>query len=131
MYGLSLRHGWGCTVSPTESLKYLSLAAANSAGIESAALSAGKVTGGAAKGELVLATYELGNSFRNGLGCEKDPVAARLYYETAAELGDTDAMVEVADCYLKGYGGKKDKFKAARFLRNAEAKGIKEAGTSW
>ena len=65
--------------------------------------------GGAAKGELVLAMYELAQSFRHGWGVEKDPVAARSYYETAANLGDTDAMNEVARCYEEGVGGKKDK----------------------
>lgn len=65
--------------------------------------------GGAAKGELVLAIYELANCFRNGWGVQKDPVAARQYYETAANLGDSDAMNEVAWCYLEGVGGKKDK----------------------
>ena len=69
--------------------------------------------GGAAKGELVLAMYELANSFRHGWGVEMDPVAARSYYETAANLGDTDAMNEVARCYEEGFGGKKDK---VRFL---------------
>ena len=65
--------------------------------------------GGAAKGELVLAMYELANSFRNGWGIKKDPVAAKQYYETAANLGDTDAMNEVAWCYTEGFGCKKDK----------------------
>lgn len=65
--------------------------------------------GGAAKGELVLAIYELANSFRHGWGVGKDPVAARSYYETAANLGDTDAMNEVARCYEEGFGGKKDR----------------------
>lgn len=65
--------------------------------------------GGAAKGELVLAIFELANCFRHGWGVAKDPVAARQYYETAANLGDTDAMNEVAWCYLEGVGGKKDK----------------------
>jgi hypothetical protein len=36
-------------------------------------------------------------------------VAAKQYYETAANLGDTDAMNEVAWCYLEGFGCKKDK----------------------
>lgn len=39
----------------------------------------------------------------------KDSVAARQYFETAANLGDTDAMNEAAWCYLEGFGGKKDK----------------------
>jgi hypothetical protein len=73
--------------------------------------------GGAAKGELVLAIYELGNCFRNGWGVKKDPAAARQYFETAANLGDTDAMNEVAWCYLEGFGGKKDKVRLIAILR--------------
>ncbi|KAL9062171.1 MAG: hypothetical protein Q9157_009162 [Trypethelium eluteriae] len=86
--------------------------------------------GGAAKGELVLAIFELANCFRNGWGIAKDPAAARKYYETAANLGDTDAMNEIAWCYLEGFGGKKDKFKAAQYLRLAEEKGAKTLGNS-
>ena len=103
------RHGWGCTPDPAKAVKYLSAAASNCASIEEEALRAGMKKGGAAKGELVLAIFELGNCFRNGWGVEKDPVAARQFYETAANLGDTDAMNEIAWCYLEGFGGKKDK----------------------
>lgn len=88
---------------------YLTAAASNSADIESEALRAGITKGGAAKGELVLAIFELANCFRNGWGVEKDPAAARQYYETAANLGDLDAMDQIAWCYLEGFGGKKDK----------------------
>ncbi|KKK25834.1 hypothetical protein ARAM_000494 [Aspergillus rambellii] len=109
LYGLALRHGWGCTQDPERAVQYLSAAASNSASIEAEALQAGLKKGGAAKGELVLAIFELGNCFRNGWGVEKDPVAARQYFETAANLGDTDAMNEAAWCYLEGFGGKKDK----------------------
>lgn len=66
--------------------------------------------GGAAKGELVLAIYELANCFRHGWGVpKKDLVAAKQYYETAANLGDVDAMNEVARCYETGEGTHKDK----------------------
>lgn len=90
-------------------MQYLSMAASNSAEVEKLALGAGIKKGGAAKGELVLAMYELANCFRNGWGIKKDPAAAKQYYETAANLGDTDAMNEVAWCYLEGFGTKKDK----------------------
>ncbi len=90
-------------------MHYLSMAAANSAEVEKLALGAGMKKGGAAKGELVLAMYELANCFRNGWGIKKDPAAAKQYYETAANLGDTDAMNEVAWCYLEGFGTKKDR----------------------
>lgn len=112
------RHGWGCEPNPERAVQYLSSALSNSADIESLALSAGMKKGGAAKGELVLAMYELAVSFRNGWGIKKDPVAAKQYYETAANLGDTDAMNEVAWCYLEGFGCKKDKVSNSLFMRS-------------
>ncbi|KAI4136829.1 MAG: hypothetical protein LQ341_005422 [Variospora aurantia] len=131
MYGLALRHGWGIPPDPPLAINYLSRAASNSAAVESAALSSGMKRGGAAKGELVLAIYELANSFRHGWGVDKDPVAARSYYETAANLGDTDAMNEVARCYEEGFGGKKNRFSAAKYYRLAEQNGNKTLGNSW
>lgn len=56
---------------------YLTAAASNAATVEQLALQAGLKKGGAAKGELVLAIFELGNSFRHGWGTAKDPVAAK------------------------------------------------------
>lgn len=41
------------------------------------ALKAGMKKGGAAKGELVLAIFELANCFRHGWGAPKDAVAAK------------------------------------------------------
>ncbi|KAJ5085291.1 hypothetical protein N7532_010062 [Penicillium argentinense] len=131
LYGLALRHGWGCVKDEARAVTYLSAAASNSADVESEALRAGIKKGGAAKGELVLAIFELANCFRNGWGVEKDPAAARQYYETAANLGDTDAMDQVAWCYLEGFGGKKDKYKAAKYLRLAEKSGGPTVGNSW
>ncbi|KAI9647314.1 hypothetical protein NHQ30_003699 [Ciborinia camelliae] len=106
-----LRHGWGCQASPAKAVTYLSAAASNAAAIEELALQSGKMKGGAAKGELVIAIYELANCFRNGedipLSCQVyswqmsatiqalcwgvkvDATAAQKYYQTAAELGDT------------------------------------------
>ena len=109
LYGLALRHGWGCEKNMEQAVRYLSMAASNSAEVERQALQAGMKKGGAAKGELVIAIFELGNCFKNAWGVKKDPVAAKQYYETAANLGDTDAMDAVAWCYLEGFGTKKDK----------------------
>jgi TPR repeat protein len=103
------RHGWGCAPDPEGAVKFLSAAASNSASIEQMALQAGMKKGGAAKGELVLAIFELANCFRHGWGINKDAYAAKQYYETAANLGDTDAMNEIAWCYVEGFGCKKDK----------------------
>ena len=117
LYGLSLRHGWGIKPNPTLAVQYLSAAASNSASIESEALKAGMKKGGAAKGELVLAIFELANCYRNGWGIGVDKKAAREFYETAANLGDTDAMNEAAWCYMEGFGGKKDKVSQCVFLK--------------
>ncbi|KAI4717398.1 hypothetical protein E4T48_06377 [Aureobasidium sp. EXF-10727] len=131
LYGLALRHGWGIPPSADAAIHYLSLAASNSAAIESAALSSGSKAGGDAKGELVLAIFELANCFRYGWGIKVDKVAARNYYEVAANLGDPDALEEAAWCYMEGFGGPKDKFKAAQYLRLAEGAGRKSVGNSW
>lgn len=109
LYGLALRHGWGCEEDTEQAVRYLAMAASNSAEVERLALKAGMKKGGVAKGELVIAIFELGNCFRNAWGVKKDPVAAKQYYETAANLGDTDAMDAVAWCYLEGFGTKKDR----------------------
>lgn len=58
-------------------MNYLSAAASNAADIENLALQAGLKKGGAAKGELVLAIFELANCFRHGWGIPKDPIAAK------------------------------------------------------
>ncbi|KAK4181204.1 hypothetical protein QBC36DRAFT_122335 [Triangularia setosa] len=131
LYGLALRHGWGCQPNTAAAVNYLSAAASNAAEIEQMALQAGLKKGGAAKGELVLAIFELANCFRHGWGIAKDPIAAKQYYETAANLGDTDAMNEVAWCYLEGFGTKKDKFTAAKYYRKAEENGNKIIGNTW
>lgn len=141
LYGLALQHGWGCDADPKSALHYHTLAASNSADISLPSLhkpsqtptttTASTATRTAARGELVLAIYELGNTFRHGLGCAVDPIAARRYYETAAELGDADAMVEAAWCYEHGFGGGKDRWRAARYLRMAEGKGVRMVGNSW
>ena len=107
LFGLAQRHGWGVEVDAAAGLRSLERAAARAAEMETAAETGGPA--GPARGELVLAIYELANCFRHGWGTGRDPVAARQYYETAARLGDADAMEEAAWCLLEGFGGGKDK----------------------
>ncbi|KAI5290467.1 atp4 subunit B of the stator stalk of mitochondrial F1F0 ATP synthase [Ascosphaera aggregata] len=108
-YGLAKRHGWGCTMDPREAFRFLRMGAANAALLSEETVSKGFKQGTYARKVLAMAIYELANSYRNAWGTSKDPVAARHYYETAANLGDTDAMCEAAWCFEKGFGGKKDK----------------------
>ncbi|KAK9480718.1 hypothetical protein V1514DRAFT_289058 [Lipomyces japonicus] len=140
LYGLALRHGWGLdSPDPARAIGFLRMAASNSAFIEEQAKKSNlqittrnqKTSPGRAKGELVLAIYELANCFRYGWGVEIDAVAAKQYYETAAHLGDPDAMTEVGWCLLEGFGCKKDVFQAAQFYRMAEKAGKIEVGSSW
>jgi TPR repeat protein len=89
------RHGWGCTPNPIEAITYLSAAASNAASIEQLALKAGMKKGGAAKGELVLAIFELANCFRHGWGVKVDKYAAKQvrhcyegHWGSGGELGE-------------------------------------------
>lgn len=74
---MSFRHGWGCNPDAAKAVTYLSAAASNAALIEDLALQAGMKKGGAAKGELVLAIFELANCWRHGWGVPVDKVAAK------------------------------------------------------
>lgn len=73
----SCSHGWGCAPDPEGAVRHLTAAASNAASVEQLALQAGLKKGGAAKGELVLAIFELANCFRHGWGIGKDPLAAK------------------------------------------------------
>lgn len=50
---------------------------------------------------------------------------------TFADWGDVDALAEAGFCYAKGVGCKKNLKKAAKFYREAEAKGMSMVGNSW
>lgn len=91
---LIFRHGWGCTPDPAEAVKYLSAAASNAASIEDLALQAGLKKGGAAKGELVLAIFELANCFRHGWGVQVDKVAAKQVRPSYALDGEASYVPE-------------------------------------
>jgi TPR repeat protein len=89
--GFFIRHGWGCTPDPAQAVKYLSAAASNAASIEELALQAGLKKGGSAKGELVLAIFELANCFRHGWGVPVDKVAAKQVRSTRDNENDWSA----------------------------------------
>ena len=138
MYGLSLRHGWGCEKDESRAIKWLRQAAESSADREAELLMSSRTdqegappVRAAVRNELVLAIYELGNCFRYGWGCDVDPQLARHYYETAANLGDADAMSETAWCYETGFGVKKDKYKTAYWYRRSEKAGNRNVGMQW
>ncbi|CAF9921267.1 MAG: hypothetical protein GOMPHAMPRED_002274 [Gomphillus americanus] len=137
LYGLALRHGWGIAPDPNLAIQYLTYSARNASNLTSSFPTSTSSPNKPLlkRGELTLAIYELGNCHRNGWGVAKSPALAMQYFETAAELGDVDAMIEIAMAWEKGVkgwqGGKKDRGMAARWYRRAERAGRKEVGNSW
>jgi TPR repeat protein len=129
LYGLSLRHGWGCRKDVDKSLIFLEQAAKGASEAVQATMqrSAGKNL----SAELAVAMFEVGMSYHNGWGVATDKKRAIEYFELASAWGDADAMVVLGDLYLRGEGCKKDKRKAAQILRAAEAKGRRDVGNSW
>ncbi|KAJ1969163.1 hypothetical protein H4R35_006216 [Dimargaris xerosporica] len=128
LFGMSLRHGWGCKANPNLAFQFLQKAA-ESAVFDLNHLNPG--TSSAAKSELSIAIYELGISFRHGWGVPKNKETAAYYFEIAANLGDADAQADLAFCYEHGNGVKKDKAKSAKYYRLAHAQGVHIFGNSW
>ncbi|KAF8554532.1 HCP-like protein [Imleria badia] len=135
MWGLTLRHGWGCEKNEKSGFKWLTKAA------ESAVQDLEKAKKGLeVKGvkvgcpffeELVLAIYEVGQCFFQGWGVAKDQKMAVSYYRVAAKLGDADAQQDLAFCLANGRGCKKDKKEAAKWYRAAVAQGVSDVGMAW
>lgn len=130
LYGLALRHGWGIRPDLKRSVQMLQRAA-DSVDLSTDNLGSARMFTTPLNDQLSVAIYELAISFKNGWGVDTNKKTSLKYLELASELGDVEAMVETANCYMQGVGCKKDKSKAAKLLRMAEAKGKKEIGNSW
>jgi len=129
MWGLAQRHGWGCAKSEQAGFRWLRRAA--EVAVEDLERSRKGMDSGAVKSELVLAIYEVGQSFYRGWGVEKDKQMAVSYFRVAAKLGDPDAQQELAFCLANGKGCKKDKKEAAHWYRAAVAQGVSDIGLAW
>jgi len=129
LYGIALRHGWGCKVNEALAFNHLQQAAESAMTILNGINKT--VSMSAFRGELVLAIYELGVCFRHGWGVIKSKATAAYYFEIAANMGDPDAQNDIAFCYYKGDGVKKDMKKAAKYYRMADAQGHGTMGNSW
>jgi Sel1 repeat len=154
-YSLSLRHAWGCAANPAKAVEWLHAAAeCASTTVDENGVKRPRVKDLSFKSEdekrggamLALAIYELGQSYINGWGVEKDKYLALRCYEISANFGDTDGQwyppppspelpltgsSETAWCYLNGIGTKKNPKMAARYYRMAERQGVKNVGLSW
>lgn len=132
MYGLTLRHGWGCRKNEKAGFKWLMKAAESAVGdLERVRASGGQADVGVVQTELVLAIYEVGQCFFHGWGVAKDQKMAVSYYMVAAQLGDGDAQGDLAYCLANGKGCKKDKKEAARWYRAAVSQGQSDVGLAW
>ncbi|KAL9105318.1 MAG: hypothetical protein Q9227_009485 [Pyrenula ochraceoflavens] len=136
LYALACRHGWGMRANQREGVQWLRKAAdcavlevvddqdPNTAASDLAARKARRA-------QFALSIYELGQSHLHGWGIEQDKGLALRCFEIAGSWGDADALAEAGFCYAEGIGTKKDLKKAARFYRQAEAKGMSMVGNSW
>ncbi|KAF9014906.1 hypothetical protein BDQ17DRAFT_1114 [Cyathus striatus] len=131
MWGLALRHGWGCEKNEKMGFKWLRKAAEHAVVDLESARSGGAVDKSAIQTELVLAIYEVGQCFFHGWGVPKDQKMAVSYYAVAARLGDSDAQMDLAFCFANGKGCKKDRKEAAKWYRAAVAQGQSDIGLAW
>ncbi|CAO3615943.1 unnamed protein product [Cunninghamella blakesleeana] len=129
LYGVSLRHGWGCKKSEQLAFQYLQKAAEHAV-LDLNSLSS-TVNTSVSKGELIMAIYEMGVSFRHGWGCKKNKETAVHFFKIAADLGDPDAQNDLGHCYYNGQGVKKDLHLAAKYYRKADKQGHGLLGNSW
>ncbi|GAA5807675.1 hypothetical protein MFLAVUS_001046 [Mucor flavus] len=128
-YGLSLRHGWGCRKSPALAVRFLQKAAEYpildlQSGIDHF-ISADKIE------PLVSSIYELGNFFWHGWEVPKSVATATFFFKVASNMGNTDAMNDLAFCYKHGQGVEKDDVKAAQLYRVAETEGNGLVDNNW
>lgn len=146
LYALACRHGWGMRPNQEDGVMWLRKAIESSglevADVEQTITNASRKDGKSdpvaemaerkkRKAQFGLAVYELGISYMNGWGCQKDKPLALNCYEVAGGWGDCDALAEAGYCYTQGIGCKKDMKKAATLYRKAADMGMSMAGNSW
>ena len=138
LYALACRHGWGMRPNPAEGIAWLrkamdcaSIELTNSDEDSDRGRQDASEKRKTRKAQFALSVYELGVSHMNGWGIEQDKSLALRCFEIASSWGDADAMAEAGFCYAQGVGCKKNLMKAAKYYRNAEAKGMSMVGNSW
>jgi TPR repeat protein len=61
----------------------------------------------------------LGNYAENGIGGNQDYKLARVAYQLAIDLGNTDSLGDLAHLYDKGLGGERSYFKATKLFEKS------------
>ncbi|KAK9369947.1 hypothetical protein V1509DRAFT_618037 [Lipomyces kononenkoae] len=148
LYGLALRHGWGVRQNTTEAFMWLNAAAirlaADKEGVSNHPVNfvigfdpedgRNRCEGlnKERKAQLGLAMYELGMSYLNSWGVEKNECMAMTCFDLGSRLGDPDAMYELAGLWCRnGPGRKRDLHKASALYREAAVRGVSTVGNSW
>jgi len=75
----------------------------------------------------MIAKYNIGYLFENGLGVKKDIKKALQFYQMSANDGYDKAALLVGNAYIKGIGVKKDIRKAIYYYKIAAKEGNKKA----
>ncbi|EJT98892.1 hypothetical protein DACRYDRAFT_56647 [Dacryopinax primogenitus] len=145
MWGLTLRHGWGLRKDVGRGYVWMRK------GVERALKEweveepqGKKIRGlqpgrgqemikelGGVRRELVLALGEVARGSMHGWGVKEDKKMGFNYFIVGAQLGDAECAQEVAFCYEKGRGVRKDKMEAARWYRQAIKAGMSDVGLAW
>jgi clan AA aspartic protease (TIGR02281 family) len=73
------------------------------------------------------AQFNLGVSYRDGAGVEKNLTEAAKWWSKAAEQGDAEAQRNLGSCYYYGEGVEKNYAEAVKWLRKAAEQGNAEA----
>ncbi|OLY80649.1 Protein DSF2 [Smittium mucronatum] len=128
-YGLCLRHGWGIKENRPQSLVYIQNAVELLLSLDNQKLD--KIEYLRIENDLPMAIYELGQSFVQGWGAPRNPKVGLGYFNIAAELGYSEAIVDLAFCYEHGIHLKRNMKQSAHYYRIAESKGVTFFGNSW
>eukprot|EP01052_Picozoa_sp_SAG31_P004531 SAG31_NODE_188_length_20842_cov_31.993444_11_plen_1665_part_00 len=67
--------------------------------------------------------YSIGITYRDGIGVSKDYPVAFKHFEAAADQGNVDAVVALADCYQRGLGVQQDEDAAVQLYEQASGQG--------
>jgi TPR repeat protein len=131
LFAISTRHGWGVKQDEKEAFRLLSLVT-DRAGMEE---DLKQVT---STFQIPLALFEVGTAFHQGWGVPQDKKKAAYYFNQAAQLGDPDAQIALAECFLRyslfnsrGDGVKPNKKMAATWFRKAEEQGARLVQMQW
>lgn len=100
---LMLQEGLGTDANPTEAYRLFEIAAQ--------------------KGDDSRGYYQMGLARLQGNGCKEDEILGKMYLDTAAAMGNTQAMFLLGICYMQGYGCEEDSALCIKWFSQAAEAG--------